>query len=323
MKLLLLTMHWDYGKREQGESIEHWNFYRPLSRLLGGDLAHYDYVDRTNLLGRDRMERELSLMVFGGGYDNLLIVPYDAAHNPSPMTWGAIKLNAPHMNLWMWSPDSTWRYYELDKPRAQVFDKVVSTSRLAKTWYERDSIGHKYIHCQWAANAEDYRRSMPWEERDLDVAFIGGWHGGRKELLAPLIGSGLKVAIAGCGQPLGHVDFDGMVRLMNRAKIVLNFNGSSQPGPPQLKLRVFEAAACGAAVCTQEHPELGEYFCVADKGREIITFPEGPGRMMPALQEWLSRSQRLADVAERGYQRVLAEHTWERRFADLFSRLAP
>ena len=85
-------------------------------------------------------------------------------------------------------------------------------------------------------------------------------------------------------------------------------------------VRLFEAAACGATMVSDHWPGLDSFFV---PGREIL---------IPASGEDVSRylthatNEELKRIGDRARERVLAEHTSERRaeqFEELVSQATP
>lgn len=314
MKLLLLTMKWNYGRKDDGESFEYWNFVRPLRRLLKDDLTFFDYVEDVRQHGKKEMEAEVAKLVEEKQPDAILLVPFDDAHTPDFSVFQSLRAKFDRIKQYVWSCDSTWRYGELDRPWATVMDGVVSTSLAVRDWFVQDGIGDKYIRSQWAANVFDYPCHSQFGERDTDVAFCGSMHGGRIQYIEALQASGLRCWFGGMDSKRGRATHEEMVSGYNRSKIVLNFNASSRYGPPQVKARIFEAAACGACVVTESHPEIDECFGF----NEIIQFGAlAPADFVNYIRGLLAMPKHLASIAESGHKRVLESHTWEKRFGQL------
>ena len=312
---MLLSMHDNYGKRAEGPSFEHWAFYRPLSRMLGENLIPFDFVAMTQEYGRAEVERMILATIDDRCPDALLVIPFNDATTPALDFFGGIAKARPWIKRWMWSCDSTWRYQTLDKPWSAVMDKIITTSAAARVWFTADHIIGKYAKSQWGANVVDFPNRTPFSGRGLDVAFVGGVHGGRKQYSDALAKSGLKVWIAGQGQPRGRASHEDMVAAYNNARVVLNFSSASQGPLSQLKARIFEASACGACVVTEHHPELAEYY----KADEVIQIPQcGPDALVDYLKTLLEQHEYVEGVARRGYKRTMRDHVWEDRFKELF-----
>jgi spore maturation protein CgeB len=78
-------------------------------------------------------------------------------------------------------------------------------------------------------------------------------------------------------------------------------------------VRLFEAAASGATIISDNWPGLDAFFT---PGREIL-LPAGPDEVVRYLNE--SDADELHTIGRRAQERVLAEHTHDHR-ADQFER---
>jgi spore maturation protein CgeB len=61
-------------------------------------------------------------------------------------------------------------------------------------------------------------------------------------------------------------------------------------------------------------PHLEEYF---EPGKEIGVFHDDD-ELVRQVDHWQSNPEERAAVAEAGYRRVLAEHTYDHRFQEIF-----
>ena len=84
------------------------------------------------------------------------------------------------------------------------------------------------------------------------------------------------------------------------------FGGCVHGGMP---LRPYEIAASNGLLFTQYNRELPDLF---EPGRECVAFRDA-GEMTAALDRILSHPTEFDPVVEAGRQRVVAEHTWEKR----------
>ena len=78
--------------------------------------------------------------------------------------------------------------------------------------------------------------------------------------------------------------------------------------------RLFEAAACGAPILSDNWEGLGHFF---EPGREILLAED----TKDAVEAILMGTRRLARIAQRAKERVLAQHTAKKRAAELESIL--
>lgn len=98
------------------------------------------------------------------------------------------------------------------------------------------------------------------------------------------------------------------VPVFARSHIVLN-----QTAAGELNFRIFEAAACGAAVLTED---TGNGLCdLFVPGETILPpYPRGDAAAAAAVaRHWLDRPEDLRRIAQQGQALVLAEHTLQAR----------
>src|SRR5204862_6455883 len=126
-----------------------------------------------------------------------------------------------------------------------------------------------------------------------------------------------------------------MVRVFPSRAITLNLSNARQPGSrlrarlgalargieldtrprrDQIKGRNFEVPGCGGFLLTQRVPHLEDYFV---EGEEIGVF-DNEDDLIAQIRHWLEHPGERAAVAEAGYRRVLAEHTYDHRFDEIF-----
>lgn len=323
MKIILVSMQWNYNRPEEGHSFEYWNFHEPLRRIIGQDmLLPYDFADKLRVHGRQEAEATLVECVKSMRPNLVLFIPFAEHSNPSRATWDECRKVSPSTKFWAWSCDSSWRYEKLDRPLAAIMDKVVSTSGAARAWYERDGLGDKYAHCQWAVDLAQYPDApLGADARCIDVSFTGQGYGKRKEYLESVSSAARSLEKTACfrGGEIkgGRCSRDEMIAMYLHSRLVINFTSSWQPGPPQLKARLFEAAACGAAVLQEEHPELQDCFESRDDAtREVLTWSGGPDELGKCVHSALQRKD-LLDIGRRARVRVESDHTWKRRWTKL------
>jgi spore maturation protein CgeB len=85
----------------------------------------------------------------------------------------------------------------------------------------------------------------------------------------------------------------------------------------QIKGRNFEVPGCGGFMLTGLAEDLEAYYL---PGRELVTFAR-LSEMIERIRYFLEHESERAAIAEAGYQRTLREHTYARRFADVFARM--
>jgi len=123
---------------------------------------------------------------------------------------------------------------------------------------------------------------------------------------------------------LDQVPFGGCVKKVGRE--ILNVGegsasprvaASSAPYADQVKGRNFEVPGCGGFLLTSSADDLETYY---ELDKEIVCF-DGIADLTEKIKYYLAHEDERESVARRGYERTLGEHTYERRFADIFGRI--
>jgi glycosyltransferase involved in cell wall biosynthesis len=121
------------------------------------------------------------------------------------------------------------------------------------------------------------------------------------------------------GPRLLHRD---LIRMFSRSRISLGFAtaGESHKSGKRLthlRLREFEAPMSGALYLTEGQPELAEYF---EPGVEVITYSDKDD-LLDTTRYFLAHQEQAERIRRAGLERARREHTWERRFNQLFGAL--
>jgi hypothetical protein len=182
-------------------------------------------------------------------------------------------------------------------------------------WYEAEGCPALYFP---EASDPDIFRPIPGLPKVHDVSFVGGCYGVRERTVRTLRRAGIRVAAFGSGWEGGRIDNAEMVRLFVQSKVVLGVGTIGHCTDFfALKLRDFDAPMSGSAYLTHDNVDLHGLYEV---GREIATYRD--------IDECVDRTRALlADddarecMARAGRDRALREHTWDRRFGDLFRQL--
>jgi spore maturation protein CgeB len=82
-------------------------------------------------------------------------------------------------------------------------------------------------------------------------------------------------------------------------------------------LRDYEATMCGSFLCTQYSDEIEELFQV---GKEVVCY-HNEHDLASKIKYYNSHTSERDRIAAAGYNKSIADHTWERRFGDFFSHL--
>lgn len=326
MRILYVAMAHDYGRPELGPSFEEMNFRSALEGI-GHELVPFDFKAREIQVGRERMNRELVEVAENVRAELIFFFLYE--DEVPPETIRAAKQAGASVTM-NWFADDHWRFEDFSRHYAPALDWVVTTDHAAMAKYR--ALGHPgTILSQWACNRYAYRRiEAPLEH---DVTFIGMPHGNRREVIERLRSASFKVECWGRGWPAGRLRHDEMVRVFGTSRVNLNLSNSSAPPrgararlgalvrgighrsrPSQIKGRNFEVPGSGGFLLTERLPHLDEYF---DLGREVAVF-NSTEELVDQVAYWLDHPDERAAVAEAGHARVLAEHTYDHRFARIF-----
>lgn len=232
---------------------------------------------------------------------------------------------------------------DLSTVYAAHYDYVFTDERLAVDVH-RAAGSAKTFHLPLGCDAEAQRPREVEEKYRSDVCLVGSGFEERISLLLPLQEelSRFKVKLAGHwnrapeGSLLKSFVRDGFVgpaetaKYYAGAKIVINPHrdgagtslasnlwgvGAVSPNP-----RLFEAAACGAFVLTDDkRTDSGRYFRV---GEEIDVFHDGP-ELIEKIKYWLGREEARAAGAAAASLRARRDYSLEKRMAALLEAVCP
>ena len=327
MRILYVAMANDYGDPARGPSFEETNFRSALEGM-GHDLVPFDFIAREHAADRETMNAELRATAVETKPDASFFVLFKDEISPSTIE-AVGKAGGPTIN---WFADDHWRFDEFSRYFAPSFDICVTTDHEAVPRYR--GLGVKgVVLSQWACNRYAYRRVT--SELEHDVTFVGQCYGQRPKIIQRLRDAGHRVECWGFGWPEGRLDHEGMVRVFSSSAINLNLSNAFKPEytlrmrvgalvrgikldtrrrRDQIKGRNFEVPGCGGFLLTQHVPQLEQYF---EPGREIGIVRD-EDELVRQVGYWQANPEERAAVAEAGYQRVLAEHTYDHRFQEIF-----
>ena len=312
----------DYGGPERGPSFEEMNFRSALEGM-GHELVCFDFMARQRAVGQAAMNDGLIATAGEASPDLVFFVLYEEEIPPDTLRRVGRAAGAPTMN---WFADDHWRFDDFSRRYAPALDWVITTDHEAVSKYA--AAGHEgVILSQWACNRYSYGRRSQLTEHE--VTFVGQPHGN----LRHLADAGIAVECWGNGWPNGRLDHEDMVCVFSTSRINLNLSNSSTPPSSirarlgaiargvdrsprrsQIKGRTFEVPGSGGFLLTDRVPHLDEYF---EPDREIAVYDDEP-ELAARIQYWLDHEDERAAIADAGYRRTLAEHTYDHRFERIF-----
>ncbi len=313
LRILYVALAYDYGDASRGRSFEHWNFYDSL-RMMGHEITYFDYPSIMAKIGKRPMNLALWDIVTRERPDLLFYVPFNDEINPRVLE--RITRETSTVTA-AWFCDDHWRFDTLSAHYAPCLDWSITTADSALPKYA--AMGYeRVIKSQWGSNTWLYTPSehLPGH----DVMFIGMAHGERPQVVAEFQSAGIDIVVRGTGWPGGRVAQATAIEAMGRSRICLNLSNASTPGreglAQQIKGRHFEIPACGAMQLTDAVAGLDEYF-VPD--REVVV--AAPDELVAKARHYLANEDERAEIARAGHERAIEEHSYEKRFTDIFATI--
>lgn len=323
MRILYAAAKYDYGDSSRGLSFEHCNFYDTLEHL-GHDITYFDTLTEVLQHSKSSAGRRLLDIVKQEKPDLLF-----CSIMRDELDIGVVQYISNHTDTttFNWFCDDHWRFDNFSRHWAPAFNWVSTTANSAVPKYRQ--IGYaNVIKTQWACNHFSYRRLDA--EPLYEVTFIGQPHGIRRKTIAALRRAGIDVKTWGHGWENGRLGQEAMIEVFNQSRINLNLSNASTRGDwkrwspwqrkqtsPQIKGRNFEIPGCGAFLLTGTAENLDEYY-IPD--RDIAIFGND-GELLHKIIYYLDHASERARIADAAYRRTLAEHTYEKRFTDIFAAM--
>jgi spore maturation protein CgeB len=327
MRILYVAMADDYGDPARGLSFEETNFRSALEGM-GHDVVPFDFITTEREVGREEMNARLGAVAEETKPDASLFFLFK--DEIAPATIQAVgKAGGPTIN---WFADDQWRFDSFTRHFASSFDVCVTTDHDSVARYHDIGV-QRVVLSQWACNRYAYRRVTT--ELEHEVTFVGQSYGSRPKVAERLREAGHKVECWGFGWPEGRLEHGQMVRVFSSSAVNLNLSNAwkpeyslrmragavargikldTRPRRDQIKGRNFEVPGCGGFLLTQQVPHLEEYFV---PGKEIGVFRD-EDELVRQVGYWQTNPEERAAVAEAGYRRVLAQHTYNHRFEEIF-----
>lgn len=332
MKVLLVSMMYEYGDKYQGLSYDYYHFFQCLKQLVDS-VVFFDFMGVIQEQGKERMNRELLETVKRERPDVAIVVPYTDQFIPEVVD----EINEHTITVGYFF-DTMWRV-EYTRFWAGHFT-FVTTSDTNGVQKFRDAGYNNVIYSPFACNHHIFiKKDIP---KVYDVSFVGQYHPYRAWYLKQLKKAKINVQVWGHRWKTGRLDQDGMVNAFNQSRINLNLSNSvswdlryllSSPRAikntlgsigkrdykvrEQVKGRHFEINACGGFQLSYYVEGLERCYQI---GEEIALY-ESPEELVEKIRYYLKHEDEREAIAKRGYERTLAEHTMEQRFRQLFEHI--
>lgn len=356
MKVLFAALKYDYGRPKNGLSVEYTNFFDTVSNMPGVEAEFFAVDEHTIAIGKKAMGELLIKKIKQDDPDLLFCYLLNDELEKETIFYITNKTRTKTFN---WFADDHWRVPVYSRYWAPLFTMVSTTDADAPYLYKKYGINNVF-KTQWGANIHLYKpqefKTANVEKRNIQISFVGKKYGNREKYINSLISNGLSAGAFGTGWSNGRVSFDDMLSIFSQSKINLNFSETYLTGlgskfkllaklffqktksgyeftgrhfsdnllsakgvmKKPIKGRVFEVPACGGFLLTGlSDDDIGEYY-LPDK--EIVVFNNLPDLVEKCNYYLKHESERVA-IAKAGYERTLRDHTYERRFKDIFKAL--
>jgi len=306
--ILYVGIKYDYGNKNWGLSYEHYNFYHTLLNM-GYSLIYFDYDRIKQKYGIKKMSQMLREAVF---YYHPDILFYYHFHDwIEHSVWKEISDELPTKTI-IGLGDDHWRYEET-RPVWKLFNLAVTTDEKGFEKRKKEGFGNVFLS-QWACNHFLYKKlNLPML---YDVSFVGRCYGKRQNFIDTLKRHRINVTTFGQGWENGsRVSQADLIKIYNQSKIALNISFTSKDAKIlAIKGRDFEAPGCGSLLLTKDTKEIAKYFV---PGKEIITYKDA-NDAVEKIKYHLKNEDDRERIAKKGYERILKEHTWEKRLLEIF-----
>jgi len=230
-----------------------------------------------------------------------------------------------------------WQYREYWKDVATRFDYfftiqdsgfLKALARLGVTRARKlDLAADPEVHRPLELDADELR------EFGSDLSHVGAGFRNRRQVFSGLTGYDFKLWGNDWDDPgllKRHLQHDGarvstsdMVKIFNASKINLNLHSSQfhdgvNPDGDYLNPRSFEIAASGGFQISDNRRDLPLLF---KRDEEIAVF-DNARDIAPMIEHYLNHPEERKQIAEAGYRRVLADHTYDLRMAEALSYIS-
>jgi spore maturation protein CgeB len=348
IKIAYIGAKYDPFKNKKAYNHEYLTFYDTLTKMENHkhEIFPFFFDEVLNKYGKKMNQMLLEFIKEKSPDLCFFLVSYEMNKN-------TINEITKYTNTFNWFTDDTWQFEIFSKNYAPLFDYVGTTDIESIAKYHK--IGYKnVIKTQWGYNHYKYKPIS--NENNYGTTFIGQKYGNRSELIDYIKSNGIKINCYGGGWENGRVSEHQMNVIFTNSEINLNFADSSYaplhleiPGiilrkdrlgkihvrepvewlprtrlifskrVPQIKARVFEVPGCGGLLLTTNVNFIDQYY-IPDK--EIILFDneEDMIEKINHIHNELDEKERKK-IAVAGYKRSLSEHTYEKRFKEIFKKM--
>jgi len=319
MKILCVFGQHNYGDPERGLGYEYSNFI-PAMKSLGHEVLFFESLDKSKYSGYTDMNRQLLQMIDMEKPDVIfcVLMTYEIWLETLQLIREGSDAALIH-----WATDDSWKYEQASRFLAPMFDIHATTYPSAMEKAKRDGLDN-FTLSQWAADSSRMVPPLPVDQCRYQVSFVGSTYGNRQRWVENLKRRGIDVETFGYGWPNGPVAAEEIAGIMRTSQISLNFGDSGvviedgkQVRSRQIKARVFEVPGAGGLLATESAAHLSDFFAL---GEEIIVFNDIDD-LVEKIEYLLANPNKRNAIAQAGYARAKAEHSYESRFEPLIKEV--
>jgi len=319
-RILYVSLKYDYAEPNRGPSYEALNLEHGMLECASEgmfDLSVFHIDDMRITLGRDDADMALIKRINEFNPTILFHTSFDDNWDIDPNTLSWTKKKG--IKNVLWNCDASWRFDDFILPRKERYTHFITTHNITLPWFAEDNM--KVIKSQWGGSS--LYTKFTDKQYKYDVSFVGQRHGIRPQMINALNQAGIKVHLFGQywdGHPddYGFIPFGKMIDVFNSSKINLNFSNPFQVGTtPQIKGRHFEIPQCGAFQIATPADDIESYFI---DNREIVIV-DNMLDMVNKIRYFLENDSEREVIALAGHNRMLKEHTWQKRFMDILKEV--
>ena len=342
MKIFYTGLENDHYAPKNGKSFEYNNFYLSLKGFPGAEVIYFPF-EKILLEGKRKFNDDLLLAVKEQHPDLLFVFMYSDEFDTRIL--GELKK---YTKTIAWFADDSWRFYNYSKYWAKYFTWAVTTYSWMPELYKKAGQPN-VVRSQWAADPSVYKPQPALPAST--VAFVGGKTPGRERIIASLLADGIKVETFGRGWAEGRISEEKMMGVFSNAKINLALN--PPPGMwtmnsvarlflkphankiipsfdivgnvrsffhqniPQIKARHFEIPACGGFIITSPADDIEKYY---EPDKEIVLY-RSYGELKEKIRYYIAHETERKKIAEAARARTLRDHTYRKRFEEIFKAI--
>ncbi len=345
IKVLFCGLRHEYGKATSGTSFEYRNLYRSLETMPGVEASFFATDDGLDLNKREKLNNDLISVAQEQRPDLLFCFLFTNELKKETISFITKNTKTKTFN---WFADDHWRFPIYSRFWAPLFTAVSTTDSQAVAKYKKIGIG--IIKTQWASSITTHY-PLPITHYKYDISFVGKNYGMRGKYIKCLKNAGMPAEGFGKGWDSGVVKDNQLLEIFTQSKINLNFTesyfnwlnqiaklfitkefGSYRPNfqhpisniksligarRAQIKSRIFEIPAQGGFLMTGDADNLKDYY---QDEKEIVVF-RNSSDLVEKCRYYLNHESQRQDIARAGYERTMRDHTYEKRFTEIFNKL--